>query len=1385
MKILSILWMISLGLLVSSTFSEQLTQSKEKIPPFISKLEKILQQRQKENRMERYLLSNQNDEDLLNNNATNSTANEMEIEAPRFLRSEVSGQEDVDLENDQKSGINEAESRSVVSQRSDEVASIANISGNDKSEEGTTRSGQILSESSLRSGQTLSGEKSVQIPVNQNNEILSETSLDKEDSQLIDRISETGKDSQVQEISPKYFSERPIENLENQDIKEDKRIDEDIDELENLMETINQGKDNIQNSDQQFKNVRTDASASTGKTILHSKETQNAEQKAMMDQEAIESKLQGKGGIDSLSNLVNDFAKEAAEIAEEEYSSDQLSPSGIDLNVPKVQVTPSNMTGMGQGGVAISSSPEKGMKHGKFQDDVSVVMPANLTGQHMPSSESQDIPDELIDEILRSSQRRRAQPYVLDQQGELPMGIFGGSPHSVQVQRIPEIQGYDDTLNPTSIFTSSHTSVNPIDQSLDHHQIQHTVHEDPLSGKQLHSFEGTSVNIPQPDAASASQSMRRGNPMDVLVGGLLNLFKSRNHQKEDSPPEIPVVINKSQMGSGGGSGLSDPINKVKNLFDFGRPNGSPNDFNEYSDENLMKIMNDLKEHHEDDQMEMNPLTNKLMLDEDHLQDSPDLPLNADSHLSDSELQNLISEEMNHDLQIPQDSQKDDHSEGDEILYHSGKHDESEFSQDHHGDELVHIIGPFGSSNRLQDEHSQDGNLNILPTINANDLVDENQVLEDHLNQKTQDDHLRQKAIDDLLNQLIGSTDFSSVQSEASQHPLMGNMYTTSSLGIPKKSMDTHFGVSPQNAFSGSQRLSDSEIQQLGLSQKGKKFSDVDDLISHLQGNDLNLGIKQEGDSAADQYLMNVLRNTDEHPENLDNLSPKTLEFFKTLEDDNLVHDLNEYDHKILSENEEKNGGLKSTIMKGSNRLGDLDEDDLKNVESSISNQEDLEGKQIDNSAENETMSTTLKRTEVAQPKIHSKHFIHTNGGGFSDNKLKNAQGNSRISNKDVVIQTDQDPKNISDSITNIISSGKGTGMDIGMGMNTGMEMDKGIGTGFGMDIGKPMSKHKIKNINKFGSTHYEPGELENKINKFKRVSTHKHKKHKTVTTHVDTTELTQVLSQLAKAFGGRHRHHHRHRHHKHHRHINKHKVSTSTNIHINQGESTDVNRSKIHTSTVNQNSLVNQHVKQKENKIVNIENVIHHIYRQPKRKQKINIKVTVKPMGGLKATGPCEDNCEEEINKHIEEIMDLDNTKAEPSEVTHESHLSEITDTSNVEINLNQGDQPSEKSQESKSQSSSISQTDSAIQSIRSSEAQTEKSSPKSEFSRSKGSSSESIKSSIDESPKLNVVESGDIDNDRKLMDVDTDTFYNHANSEERRMAQMEFRRTIQQMMVH
>ena len=70
-------------------------------------------------------------------------------------------------------------------------------------------------------------------------------------------------------------------------------------------------------------------------------------------------------------------------------------------------------------------------------------------------------------------------------------------------------------------------------------------------------------------------------------------------------------------------------------------------------------------------------------------------------------------------------------------------------------------------------------------------------------------------------------------------------------------------------------------------------------------------------------------------------------------------------------------------------------------------------------------------------------------------------------------------------------------------------------------------------------------------------------------------------------------------------------------------------------------------------------------------------------MGGLKSSGPCEDNCEEEINKHIEEIM---NTEDNASNQSGDSEMSRSSVQDNLAVKSQETASGASDSQASQSQ---------------------------------------------------------------------------------------------------
>lgn len=1411
MKILRLFCTIALFLAAALPLSASGSSTPARVPSFLSKLERILKQRALDQQEERSL------------NSLKSSLEEID-------QSQRSGEED----NSQQSDPRDSSSSLQDSSRESDLQEALETSSragqrSDRSGEGSTET-ETSQKSGLQSEEAdvdnLSGDQRQKLDegIQVSQASRSQTSQDENDktplsgAQQLEQGSEISakRDTSKEGVSQASDSiESGLEMIEEINQKGFQSPTSDEDELVTQLADPSLEGENTQLVNTEVESDKANAIASGNDSLMRISRTEGVSPIKKTKFASSMGQMEAKGDkADTLSDLVEDFAHEAVNIASQDYPMDQeeLSATDADLNVPSITANVRTGPGMRTGGQGLV------LKRPVIQTGVHSVVHNNLV-----DGDGKDVPSELIDDILRQVQAKRAKSFVIDQDADMNLGMggYGPSGQSVQIQRMPVIQSVGDgsqyPINST-ITTATQTSVNPVDQSVSHDQIQHTVHENTMTGQQLHTLEGQSVNIG--DSGSGSAISTKKNPFRAIVNGLINAFNRsrRGGMFGSSSQEVPVLITKSSPSSigAGGSGQSSmgPFSQIKTMFNFGKPNGSANDFSDYSNDSLIKIMDGLKDSGTVQDDTLNPLGLGLgMTDGQSVMNSgSDLTGLNDQRLNDK-LEDLFqngdrTESQNLDgsgeLNVSKSDQKPnlgDLSEGDEILFHSGNHDDSELSKELDGNEVMELLGTykpsnrlrdngqgadssglFGSSNRLREDSQdadnsgvfgpsnrlkdtemtpddlglfgasnrlQDGNQLNNQMADQDFIVDENQVLRDHLNAQTADDKMRQKAVDDLLEQLIGSTDFNSVSSSGSQHPLMGDAYSTSSMGLPlhnqlslssmglsgngqSTSLLTPSDQAVGSIFGASNRLSDQDLGQLGLSQSGKKFTDIDDLIGHLQNNDVSLGVKQNEKNATDDYLLNVLRQNGMDSSEPHDLNPSDLEFFKALNDDSIIEDLNSADHKILNE-KNVSKGKQSLTVGGKNKMGaDQDEDVLNQA---------LYSTLTDNKGASGGSDMNILQTGNDKGMdILSKHSILGAGGlgKMNKNKVKFMANNPRISSK------------------SIVGSGK---------PGAGQMRGKGKGQ---IIIGKgaPPSSQ----INQFGSTQFPPGQFN------PRVHRHHSHRHSSTSTHVDTTELTQVLSQLARAFGGRHHHRH-HRHHRHH-HRGSHttNINSSTNVHINQGGQSTVNTSRIHSSSIEKNSKTVENIRKKENKIVNIENVIHHIYRQPKRKQKINIKVTVKPMGGFKSSGPCEDNCEEEINKHIEEIMDLENTKSEATGRSSMSNVSENTQVNSESADLQSADRVVDVSEKSGSPSQSDSSADQFQVEEQSRSNSNRSGSTDREDTNSQASSNENASFSVE--PKGNER----LMSLMKEFDQDGDTFYNNANGEERRLAQREFRRSIQKM---
>ena len=1383
------------------------SKSNKKIPSFISKLESILEKRASERQNDGY-------------------SRYLEEIEPNNLESESQDQENLDT-----SETNQIDKEADLSQ-AEQIDEEADLSQNEQIDEEAdlSQNEQIDEEADLSQNEQIDEEANLSQAelVDEESNLSQENQIENEEVQNLDSLEKSElqdeellKNNQVQD--EEFSQDNQVQNeefLENEDLQ-----NEDVQNLNSLknneVETFESTNESQNNEVQSFTNNKTEIEQDLERSddVISSKDMEdlsesnigikniqngNQDNLEQLEQEEIRgqnptiesNQIESPKNEGSLSNLVEEFAHQAADVAAESYpiEHDNISGEGINMDIPQMNVQ---------------------VNH-NIQNQPYPVHPIPNT---VSTNENTDeVPEELIDQILRSAARRRGGGYILDQDNDFSSRMSDDVPLSVQSQRIPVIGNMNS--NPVSkVTTETKTSINPIDQSLDHHVIQHEIHENPLTGKTTHVLSGQSINIPQ-----SNSMMKRRNPFDSLVGGLLGLLgRSQGaHDKHVNPQEVPVLITRNGANGFGGSNSApssvNPIIQMKNLFHFGKPNGSPQDFEDYSDDNLINIMNSLKDSnpHSSDSLGLNPLGEDLEglhLGQDHMGDDLESVHMGQDHMSDN-LENLNIGQDNlgnvlESLQMGQDHIGDDleglhlgqehmgddleslhlgqeHmgdlSEGDEILYHNPNHDNSQMSNEHGGDDIINILGPSNrmrdsdDSDHLMSDNDQSTGEHKIPILEQDPLLvnhgqnnmdlnfNEDSVLQDHLSQMTPEELSRQKAVDDLLKELMGTTDFSSVQSKANPHPMMGENYTTSNMGISSIGNQDHSGG----------------MNHTGISKSGGSFTDIDDLINHMQGSDLTLGVDQGKGSqnATDQYLMNVLNETGvNQEESTDDLSPSDLEFYKALKDDEEDIDINAHDseimntHKMIGTNKLKLGEksftshdeedvkhqLNNPILQGKLVPNDSDDSDLqKNGKSGMNimshhkimiggsgsglgdgtmrkhldkgiraskrltpNDLGLDGGDMDSSSlmmlggkgkniknfgqglgeHISRFGDNIKKFRNSNGKPRSKsskYGKYGNGGNIngSGGNMNGSGGNMYDYNGNLISQDGNmngSGLNMNGSGLNMDGSGQnmdGSGLNInGSGLNidgssrnidgsnrnidgSGGNINRYNGNinGSGLNIDGSGGKMNGNNINKFGSrsskfgdTQFPPNQMTNKNNR------HKHTTHKNSST-VDTSDLTQVLSQLANVFGRR-RHHHHHHHKKRRRGPN----NISTNIHISQNGQITTDKTNTNSTTnsrtnnktnkrfseINKSSKITNLKRNKENKIVNIENVVHHIYRQPKRKQKINIRVTVKPMDGFKSSGPCEDNCEEEINKHIEEIMNLENTRSEPSDEDIEELVSD------------------------------------------------------------------------------------------------------------------------------
>ena len=522
------------------------------VPSYITRLEKILKQRQEEVRHFK--------PDPINNSESNEVALTSVMGSRRDARR---------LEDETQSGEQVSEDDKEDSQVSQESGTPENASSRNESGslEGTP--------------ETLTDQQSEDTQASQSQEQIddeSEASRASKESgrsgeSRVSGASNTQKSSQVSGSIEVEKTSEDVDAMSN----EVSKMTKDVEQLETLVDDLDGQKKMDQVEGKQGVKTNTDLIQTTGKAILNPKmEGKEIQGEQMM--------VRGKGGnkdqLDSLSDVVDDFAKEAAFLASNDIpNTDDLSPSNTKIIVPQMTVSQMGMPQMGipqkrmpqimvpqmempqsgmpqmmvpqtsmpqmgmpqtrmpqmgmpqtrmpqmmvpqmgippmsmprpsasqkenRPGVQMSASNVKGMKHGKFQDDpMDMGQPTN-----------QGVPDALIDQILEDAVRRQHKAYVLDHDADESGGLFDMFGNGAQVQRVPVIQ---TTPKVAKVTTQAQTSINPIDASLDHHQIDHTIYENPVTGKQTHTFEGTSINIPHPELVQAASSAHGKNPIDVL-----------------------------------------------------------------------------------------------------------------------------------------------------------------------------------------------------------------------------------------------------------------------------------------------------------------------------------------------------------------------------------------------------------------------------------------------------------------------------------------------------------------------------------------------------------------------------------------------------------------------------------------------------------------------------------------------------------------------------------------------------------------------------------------------------------------------------------------------------------------------------------------------------
>ena len=756
---------------------------------------------------------------------------------------------------------------------------------------------------------------------------------------------------------------------------------------------------------------------------------------------------------------------------------------------------------------------------------------------HGPQDHDEDLPPQFMRQFLPEKDNRLPQilrPEHMDEHlngspgPDFLRGIFGQQHEDVPLNYPSEME-----LNPGNFqgLPDIHVETLPHEfndhQNL-HHETTHTVHTNPLTGDEHHEIESNTLHHQK------TSFVKRGNPFKVLVDGLFNLMGG--HGAHENQPIVhpmmghqrgPVFSNVNSHGLD----PNNPMSILKNLFHNGGLSHSPEEVSDVSHDSLEHIIEGLKEH---------PQNHETVI--------PIMEINPALH---------------------------DMSEGDEMLYHSGVHDESELSNDkidHPGNDIIHIIGPLSHSNKHREalpliRLSKVSKINSQLPLSSHDVVshhenamnialhqiaksesptssphvfDEISVLKDHLHSKTPQDLAREHAINALFHHMSFNKDKvitprkRSPYLEANQYPLMGENYSMFKKERP---------FINKNIIASSQKTP-------------KLFNDVEDLMVHLDGKKhtpeytqkhqvivhhspkmqtKKISFGAEEGNPVDNFLIDIMNKTGKRQKLSSPDNSSDMNFYNALIDDSKSEDLDSQEVQDIN------------FIKTGNREITKPVSQIQNMDQHIS-------------------VFSKQRIKNLIPMVDHDDELETLFSGKRPQDVLHNQVNSRTKIQQI-----------------------------------------------------PQSIMVVPTIQKRKSTrsHINSVDLNNLLNSLKHNS-HSSKRH-----HKKRSYRTKIHTTIMPIFQVNHHHYHfsggnrRNRHHRtHHRHHKSKKVEK-----CNSKQS-----SKI--------------IKKKTNKIVNIENIVHHIYRKPNHRQKINIKVRVKPLiGDYKNEGPCEDGCEDQVEKDLELIL--------------------------------------------------------------------------------------------------------------------------------------------------